>query len=350
MKKIKFYFSSVLAFAKNHKIISAIGLVILIGLIWFLKPGSQTKILTEKVQKGKLTQTISITGSINAENIANLTFKTGGKLVYLGAREGDTVSAYQTIAVLDQRTVQKNLEQTLITYSEQRNTFDQTRDNYQNRTPDQALNDAMKRILQNNQYDLNKAIVSVELQDLAKQDSVVTTPISGIVTHEDVKQVGLNITALTTFTVVDPTSLDFEMDADEADVGKIKNGDKISVVLDAYPDQTLNLTVDNIDFVSHTTSTGGTAFKVRAKLQSSDISKFRIGMSGNADVTTNEINNVLSIPSSAILNGDKVYVLENGKFEERSVRTGLETDTRIEIKSGLREFDEVAIDTSKVKK
>ncbi len=349
MKKVTKFISQIFRYIKIHKIISAVILITIIALIWFIKPTPQPKTLTEKVQKGKLTQTISITGNVEAQNIASLTFKAGGTLVYLGAKEGDSVSAYQTIAVLDQRTVQKNLEQALINYSEQRNTFDQTRDSNQNRTPDQALSDAMKRILQNNQYDLNKSIVSVELQDLAKQDSVITTPIAGIVTHEDARQTGLNITSLTTFTVVDPASLDFEMDADEADVGKIKNGDRISVVLDAYPDQTLYLSVDTIDFVSHTTSTGGTAFKVKAKLKSSDISKFRIGMSGNADIITFEINNVLSVPSSAILNGNKVYVLKNNKFEGRTVKTGLETDLRIEIQSGLSENDEVAIDASKVK-
>ena len=94
---------------------------------------------------------------------------------------------------MDERTVQKNLEIALIDYSKQRLTFDQTLEKNQNRTPAEALNIDMKRILENNQFDLDKAIKSVELSDLAKQDSVLTTPISGIVTRSDVETAGVNI-------------------------------------------------------------------------------------------------------------------------------------------------------------
>ena len=74
----------------------------------------------------------------------------------------------------------------------------------------------MKRILQNNQYDLDKAINSVELFDLAKQNLVVTTPISGIVTRADVKSAGGNVSAQITITKVDPQNLVFECDVDVA--------------------------------------------------------------------------------------------------------------------------------------
>src|SRR4030067_1300152 len=103
------------------------------------------------------------------------------------------------MGVLDQKTDLKNLKAELIDYSKKRNEFEQTQEDNQNRTPTQALNDEMKRILQNNQYDLDKAINSVELFDLAKQNLVVTTPISGIVTRADVKSAGVNVSATTTF-------------------------------------------------------------------------------------------------------------------------------------------------------
>ena len=73
-------------------------------------------------------------------------------------------------------------------------------------------------------------------------------------------------------------------------------------------------------------------------------------MSGNADITTNEKDNVVSVPISSIYNDNKVYVKKGSRFEERTVKTGLETDLRIEVRSGLNEFDEVVTDPSKVKK
>src|SRR5260221_3521584 len=102
----------------------------------------------------------------------------------------------------------------------------------------------MKRLLQNNQYDLNKTINSVELVDLARQQSILSTPIAGIVTRVDAPVAGVTaIAGSTTFTVVDPTSIVFDMDIDEADIGKIQEGQHAKITLDAYPNMTLSIPI-----------------------------------------------------------------------------------------------------------
>ena len=343
---------STVSFAKTHRVLAGVALLILIVILFLIRPGRQTPISTERVTRGTVSQSISITGNIQSDNTVNLSFKVPGKLVYLGVKKGDFVYAYQTLGVLDQVTTQKNLEIELIDYSKQRLTFDQTKENNQGRTIEGALNESMRRILQNNQYDLDKSVKSVELTDLVKQESVLTTPISGIITRTDVKTAGVNITTATTFTVTDLNSLNFEMDVDEADIGKVKNGQIVKVILDSYPDETLELTVDSIDFVSHTTSTGGDAFTVSAKIPlPSDYSnyKYRVGINGNAEIITNEKDNVLSVPISAIEN-DKVYVKTKSEYSQKKVKLGLQTDTRAEITEGLTENDVVVSDINSVPK
>jgi HlyD family secretion protein/macrolide-specific efflux system membrane fusion protein len=213
-----------LGFIRHHKIISAIILIVIIGLVFILRPKQPPEVKSVTVQRGDIIQSISSTGSIDSLNSVNLSFQMGGKLVYLGAKAGDTVSAGQTIATLDQRQMQDNLTTALRDYSKQRNTFDQTVQDNGGRTPEGALNDDMKRILENNQYDLDKAVISVDLQNLAKEDSVLTTPIAGIVTRADVQTPGVNVTPATVFTVSDPASLVFKVDVDEADFGTVKLG------------------------------------------------------------------------------------------------------------------------------
>ncbi len=350
MKKFKDWVNFAIQFAKTHKIISFVILLTLIVILFVLKPGKQTPIITEKVRRENISQTISITGSIDSNSTANLSFRVSGKLVYLGVKKGDYVYAYQTIGVLDERTVQKNLEIALIDYSKQRLTFDQALEKNQNRKPQEALNIDMKRILENNQFDLDRAIKSVELGDLAKQDSVLTTPISGIVTREDVEIAGVNVSSATTFTVTDLSSLTFKMDVDEADIGKVRQAQKVKVVLDPYPDETLNLTVDKIDFVSHTTSTGGTAFTVYANLTNNPDNKYRVGISGNAQIITSEKKNVLTIPVSAISEDNKVFVKTQRGFEERKIKIGLGSDTRTEVVSGLSQNDDVVVEPTLVPK
>lgn len=350
MKRFKDWANFAIQFAKTHKIISFVILLAIIVILFVLKPGKQTPITTEKVRRENISQTISITGSVDSNSTANLSFRVSGKLVYLAAKEGKYVYANQIIGTMDEKTVQKNLEIALIDYSKQRISFDQTLEKNQNRTAGQALNNDMKRILENNQFDLDRAIKSVELEDLARQDSVLTTPISGIITREDVETAGVNISPANTITVTDLSSLTFKMDVDEADIGKIKIRQKIKVVLDAFPDETLKLTVDKIDFASHTTSTGGTAFTVYANLTNNPDNKYRIGINGNAEIITDEKKDVLTIPVSAILEENKVFIKTGSGWQERKIKAGLQNDMRTQVINGLSQNDEVVIEPTLVPK
>lgn len=338
-------------FIKNHKIITAI-LVSIVGIIlFFFRPKASPSIPTQTVKHSHFLQSVSVSGTIQAKNFANLTFLTTGKLVYLGVKKGDSVKQYQTIATLDQRSAQKTLQASLFDYAKQRNSFDQTKDDNQNRTPQQALNDAMKRVLQDNQYNLEKAVTSVELQTLANEQSLLTTPIAGIVTRADVENVGINISPATTFSVVDPNSIVFNMDVDEADIGKITIGQKVAVTLDAFPDKILSFIVNRVDFVSHNTSTGGTAYTVEVKMPQNSTYQYKIGMNGNGEIITNEKNNVISLPINAFTDDRYVYV-ETGvnQFKKRKVSFGLQNDTNVEVTNGLQLGEKVALDTISAEK
>jgi len=340
------WLKKILKYAWLHKKISSVVIVILIMLIYFLFPKGGTSILTQTVTKTDVVKTVSVTGNIDADTSVDLSFQIGGELSYLGVKEGDRVKAYQTIATLDERTAQKNLDLALLNYSEQRNTFDTTQTNNQNRTPQEALNDQMKIILQNNQYDLNKAIDSVELQDLARQESILTTPIDGIVTRADVSTAGVNVTPATIFTVTDPNSLNFKMEVDEADIGQVKIGQTVNVSLDAFPNNIIKLKVSQIDFVSHVTSSGGNAFYVKALL--SKLNNYRVGMSGNADIIIDAKYNVLTIQSNDIFDNNYVYVKTAKGFAKTKLNLGLQNDTQAQVLSGLSEGDTVAIDPTSV--
>jgi len=329
------------AFVLKHKwIIIPLVLIVSIALFFFW-PKPAKPIPTEVVKKQDFIQTISITGTIAAEKSVDLNFLAGGLLTYLNVNKGDTVTQYQTIATLDQKTVEKNLKASLITYSKQRNTFDQYTLDQQANKPQDALNDRMKRLLQNNQYDLDTAINSVELQDIVRQNSVLSTPIAGIVTRADVKTAGVNITATTTFTVVDPTSLTFKMEVDEADISKVKEGQQVDIVLGSYPDKTIHLVVDSIDFVTHTTSSGGSAYDVKAKISPSDSSQYRVGMNGNAQIITEKKTGVISVSLASLIETDKIYVKVGNKYEKKTLKLGLQNDTSAEVLDGLSQGDTI---------
>lgn len=335
MKNISAVLSGVWTYIKLHKIISIPLIVLLIAGVIIFRPKKAPAVDTEKVSRGDVVVSISGTGTVVSETAVNLSFLTSGKLTYLGVKEGDTVNPYQTIATLDVRSAQKSLESALRDYAKQRNTFEQTKKDNGDATPETAATEQVKRILEDNQYDLDKAVLSVELQELAKENSTLTTPIGGVVTRADAKSAGVNVTPATIFTIADPDHLLFDIEVDEADIGKVSLTDVVRANLDSFPDETLTLTISSIDFASHTTSTGGTVYTVHAALPENTDGRYRAGMSGDADIIIDERPNVIKIPLSALLDDNTVLIKKGKIFEKRKVTLGLKNDTEVQVKNGL---------------
>jgi len=331
----------------KRKLIVLVILIILIILVGIIsRPKAAAGVETQTIKRGDIIESLAATGTIDAQTSVDLSFPAIGKLVYLGVKKGDFVKKGQVIAVLDQRSVQKTLQDDLTDYMKQRNTFDQIKDDNQNRTPEQALNDKMKRILQNNQYDLDKAVFSVELQSLAKEQSVLTSPIDGIVTRADAQTTGLNVSPTTVFSIASPEGMVFKIDIDEADIGSVKQGQLITVTLDAYPEKALHVVVDAIDFATHTTSTGGNAYTVETTLPENNLT-YRVGMGGDAEVILNQTKDVLTVPLASLIDDTYVYVLKPEGIKKQKIKMGLKNDTDAEVMSGLSEKDEVALDPVK---
>jgi HlyD family secretion protein len=141
--------------------------------------------------------------------------------------------------------------------------------------------------------------------------------------------------------VVNPGTVYFSAEADEMDVTKLKIGQKVIVELDAYPNQTFDSVISEIEFGNTLTSTGGTAYKVKVLLPENSEDRFRLGMNGNAEFVLNTRDNVLLVPSTAVIeNNGKNYVWEingTGSAKRVEVIIGDSSIDQTEIKSGLAE-------------
>lgn len=327
---------------KTHKKISLIVIIIFVILGYFLWPKNTKPILTENAKIQDIVKTISVTGKIDSDNSVSLSFQSGGKLIYLGAKKGDLVTKGQTVASLDKNDLEATFRQAQQDFVAAKAASDQYYDAHKNATEsyDEKVQRTALDATQNKAYDqMMKAQQGLN-------NSNLYSPIDGILTRTDVETIGVNITAATIYTVTDPDSLNFKMEVDEADIGKIKEGQKLSVSLDAFPNENLSLIIDKIDYVSHTTTSGGNAYYVEAKIP--EIKNYRVGMNGNADVIVDIKENVLTISLSSIADDSYVYVKKGSKFQKRTIKLGLQNDTQAEIKSGLSEEETVAIDPSSV--
>jgi len=332
---------------KRWKLI--LGIIVLIAIGYFVYQtvsASQNKNKDEKVitiQRKNLQKTISASGKINAEKEIDLKFQTSGLLTWVGVKEGDMVSAWQTIATLDSRELQKSLLKKLRDYSTSRWDFEQGKDDYKNN----VITDTVKRVLEKNQFDLDKAVADVEIAEIVLKFSNLTTPIAGIVTQVSAPVAGVNITpAGAVFTIADPDSLIFTADIDESDIGQLKIGQKSQITLDAYPEETITGETKTIGFSSVTTSGGGNAYEVKIALPANHNLKYKIGMNGDVNIILKEIKNTLVLPVNALYNeGNKpyVYLSQNGQKLKKYITTGLSNDEEIEIKTGLSSGEKVLI-------
>ena len=92
------------------------------------------------------------------------------------------------VFLLDTRELQKKLQKALKDYMKERWDFEQERENYGITTDNldsYTLSNEVRRILEKNQFDLDKAVLDVELKDIALKYATLISPISGIVTHID---------------------------------------------------------------------------------------------------------------------------------------------------------------------
>lgn len=320
--------------------------IVIGGLFWWWYSSTQAakpKLTFIKPAHENLVKTLEISGIVNAKEKAQLRFLAGGKIVYLGAQEGDQVKKYQTIATIDRATLQKQLEQDLNNYMKERWDFESDKDTQEEIVP--TLEN--RRDFDQAQWDLENQVLNVEMQDIAIRNTALTAPFNGVLTHSPTSVIGVVLSPTDYFEIINPETLVFVGRVDEADIALVQEGQSTTITLDAYPDSELATYVDYIAFTSSQTTTG-TSFDVEFPLaQIGQRELFRLGMNGDANIVLDERKDVMTIPIIAtIQRDDKIYVeVRTGEqtAEEREIRVGLETDDKYEVLGGLSPEDEIVL-------
>ncbi|MBU3956994.1 efflux RND transporter periplasmic adaptor subunit [Patescibacteria group bacterium] len=341
----------IITLIKKHKVPVSVGIAIFIIALAVLPQriqkiiaGPQAQYETTKVKKEDIIQAVSASGEVESQEQVTLQFQTSGKLAWVGVKAGDQVNKWQAIASLDKRELEQDLKKELNDYMNERWDFEQEHEDYETsgKTKEQWLvTDAIKRILEKAQFDLNNAVIDVEIVDLAIKLATIVTPIDGIVTDIDSPVAGVNITPATArFTIANPGNMKFVANVDESDIGKVTIGQRVLVSLDAYPDEIFEGEVTNIAFAAITTRGGGTAFPVDIILPENIDQRFKVGMNGDTELIIAEKSEVLTVTPEAISTkkGETyLQVIEGRAVKDIKVEKGLESDTQVEIISGVSE-------------
>jgi RND family efflux transporter MFP subunit len=321
------------------KLIIILVLVITAGTFIFYKKSQTDKVTLnfEHPVKEDLTKTLEVSGVINAKEKAIMRFVAGGKVVYLGAQEGDWVKKWQTIATIDRQTLEKQLKQDLNNYMKERWDWDQTQDDIKDRWIDKEE----ERTVDQAGWDLENEILDVEIKDIAIANTTMSAPFAGILVSSPTDVAGVQLLATDAFELVNPSSLVFKAEVDEADIALVRPGLTGKINLDAYPDQEIESYVNFIAYKSSLTTTG-TVFLVEFPiLEENALDKYRLGMNGDIKIELATKTDVLTIPLIATREREgEIYVdVKTGEdtYEERKIAVGMETNEKVEILDGLSE-------------
>ena len=191
--------------------------------------------------------------------------------------------------------------------------------------------------------------------------ATITSPIDGVVLSKEVEEgqtVASSFNTPTLFTIAqDLTDMRVIADVDEADIGEVKEGQRVSFTVDAFPDDVFQGTVTQVRQQA-TTESNVVTYEVVISAPNEDL-KLKPGLTANVTIYTLELPNVLALPnkalrfnpSEAMLNpGEsihptesktKVWVKKGPELHAIPVELGTTNGTLTQVLSGLSEGDKV---------
>ncbi len=279
----------------------------------------------------------------------SLHFAIVGKLNYLGVSKGDNVTKGQIIAALDNTNLNSALQTAINnrrnTQAAVENVHDQVKDHSSDETFSQKATRTASEVANDNAW----ASLLAAQKDM--QNATIYSPISGVVVNQADLIAGQNITTTDLIAqVVDFSQKDFDATVDESDIGQIQIGQRANVTLNAYGDSVFSGKVVEIDPETQTSSTGAITVIVKIEVDDPRIAKI-YGLNGNADIITSSKKDVLIIPQDTLIDDNHVYVNKGaGITEKREIKTGIKSDTDVEVISGLSEGEQVITNPQEIGK
>lgn len=327
--------------AKLGKWFWIILIIAICGVAFFLFKGRKTKeVSTATVKRGEVKEELILTGSVNAEKYAKLSFPTSGKISWVGVTEGQKVFKGQALVSLDKTTLNAAYQQALNNYrsyqASAESTVDSLKDNDTDETFAQKATRTAAEVARDNAYD------SVKAAKYNLDNATILAPFAGIISSLPYSSPGVNVGFTDTqVEIVDLATVYFDVDADQSEVTSLKEGQDVNVVLDSYNDKEFN---GKVSFISFTPKVGeaGAVYKVKVIFNTGTLGELtpRIGMTGDAKFMLSQKENVLYVPPKFI-NSDKdgKYVNLGRIGNKVKVDVGLEGEDAVEIISGVKEGD-----------
>lgn len=362
---------------KKKIILIAVAVVAVAGISIRLFGGSTAKhkvtYETATVIKGEISESITATGTIEPVTEVEVGTQVSGIIDKIYADYNSVVTKGQLIAEMDRVTLQSEVASQRAAYNGAKAEYEYQRKNYER---NRGLHE--KQLISDTDYEQSvynyeKAKSSYESSQasLAKAErnlsyATITSPIDGVVINRAVEEgqtVASGFETPTLFTIAaDLTQMQVVADVDEADIGGVKDGQRVTFSVDAYPNDTFEGVVTQIRLGEDSSTSSGSSgtsgtvvtYEVVISAPNPDL-KLKPRLTANVTIYTLDRKNVLSVPARALrftpekpLIGEndivkdcesehKLWTREGNTFIAHPVTVGISNGVNTEIVSGIDE-------------
>lgn len=360
---------------KNNKVWMGLGAVVLIALvIWLLSGGKKEQKVsfeTTKVERQNISTSITATGTIEPVTSVTVGTQVSGIVSKLFVDYNSVVKKGQVIAELDKTNLISELNTAKANLASAQSTLDYELANYNRYKTlfDKGLVSADEYENAKLNYEKARQSVNSSRENVQKAQTnlgyaTITSPIDGVVLSKSVEEgqtVAASFNTPELFTIAqDLTDMRVIADIDEADIGGVKEGQRVSFSVDAFPDDAFEGTVTQVRQQA-TTESNVVTYEVVISAPNKDL-KLKPGLTANVTIFTLEKNDVLTVPSralrftpnEALLDKDqqiedcdgqhKLWTMEGNTFKAHKVEIGTTNGVLTEIVSGINEGTEVVAD------
>ena len=313
---------------KKKVIIGIVVLVVLAGAIlgWTLfrnNKNGEVKYRTEKITKGDIEAQVTTSGTVNPITKVEVGSQVSGKIAKLYVDFNSQVKEGQILAELDLSTFQSRVNQNEANYLSAQASLEKAKVTLDNlkRKYERSLSLAEKELISfeekedaaanylGSKTDLQRAEASVaqaksqlESSKLDFSYAIIRSPIDGVIITRNMnvgQTVQASFSAPKIFEIAnDLSKMQVECDVDEADVGKIQEGQKVRFTVDAFADSTFNGTVKQVRY-SPTVTQNVVTYTTIVEVENPGM-KLRPGMTATVNIITGEAKGVLRVPNSAL--------------------------------------------------
>ncbi|MDO5608701.1 MAG: efflux RND transporter periplasmic adaptor subunit [Capnocytophaga sp.] len=286
-----------------------VGIIALAYLFFGKEKATFIELQTQRIENGDVTTEVTATGSVQPMDEIEVGTQVSGLVSKIYVDFNSQVKKGQLLAELDKINLQENVTNALASYNSalnERNYYQQNFDRQKKMYDAQVI--SLSEYEQAT-YQLNnaKAIVTQRQTALAQARTNlgyanIYAPIDGIILSREVEE-GQTVTASmstpTLFTIAkDITKMQVEANVDEADIGQVKVGQRVSFTVDAYPNEEFSGKVIQVR-LSPTTTSNVVTYTVIIGAENPE-EKLKPGLTATIIIYTNELKNIPIISSKAV--------------------------------------------------